>query len=162
MESKVGFLKGLDQDSSISKRDPNSYYDALNVRIVTDVGLSTGSLTNEKGNKLLFRIPEQLLPIYTISTIPTGNTVYIETSNNTRSVGTSAGYASSIYNEIISDSDVATDITNGLYNVLLNGDTIYVIGLNDLVSVTDDSYFTITEIVPTLSNPRIVGMGMIS
>ena len=56
MESKVGFLGGMDRDSSLSKRDPNKYYDANNIRVITDDGLSTGSIVNERGNKLIFKI----------------------------------------------------------------------------------------------------------
>ena len=64
MQQKFGFVKGMNRDTSPSKHDFNSYYDAMNVRVVTDDGLATGSITNEKGNELLFKIPETLGALY--------------------------------------------------------------------------------------------------
>jgi len=57
MESKNTFFKGLNQDNSKSKFNDTSYYDALNIRITTDTGLSSLSVENERGNKLLFSFP---------------------------------------------------------------------------------------------------------
>lgn len=56
-KSRNTYNKGLNQDASRSKYDPSNYYDALNLRIVTHDGLSTGSIENEKGNALTFSIP---------------------------------------------------------------------------------------------------------
>ena len=50
-------MKGMDQDSANNKRDPNSYFSANNFRVVTDEGASSGSLENEKGTKLAFKVP---------------------------------------------------------------------------------------------------------
>lgn len=52
------YSKGLNQDTSRSKYDQSNYYDALNIRVVTDEGLSTGSIENERGNSLNFVIPD--------------------------------------------------------------------------------------------------------
>jgi len=57
MEGKQGYLKGMNQDSSYSKRDNNSYYSATNFKVVTDGGSSSGSLETEKGNKISFKLP---------------------------------------------------------------------------------------------------------
>lgn len=58
MEGKQGFIKGMDQDTALNKRDPNSYFSAHNLRIVTGEGTSMGSLEVEKGTALSFKIPD--------------------------------------------------------------------------------------------------------
>lgn len=59
MESAVhGFYKGMNKDSAKNKYDPNMYEHANNWRIMTDEGLSSGSLVNEKGHTLSFKIPD--------------------------------------------------------------------------------------------------------
>jgi len=58
MEGKQGYLKGMDQDSAFTKRDPNSYFSADNFRVVTDEGSSSGSLETEKGTSIAFKIPD--------------------------------------------------------------------------------------------------------
>lgn len=57
-KSKNSYSKGLNQDNSRSKYDPSNYYDALNLKVITHDGLSTGSIENEKGNALTFKIPD--------------------------------------------------------------------------------------------------------
>jgi len=64
-KSKNTYIKGLNQDNSRSKYDPANYYDALNIRVVTSAGLSTGSIENEKGNSLSFRVPDTPEQTYT-------------------------------------------------------------------------------------------------
>jgi len=53
-----GFFKGLNQDAAKNKYDPNTYEYASNWRVVTGEGLSSGSLENEKGTVLSFRVPD--------------------------------------------------------------------------------------------------------
>ena len=57
-KTKNSYSKGLNRDASRSKTDPSSYFDALNIKIVTQDGLSTGSLENENGNSLSFVVPD--------------------------------------------------------------------------------------------------------
>ena len=64
-KSRNTYTGGLNKDTSKSKYAPNNYYDALNIRIVTDGGLSTGSIENEKGNLLSFKLPD--LPLVSIT-----------------------------------------------------------------------------------------------
>jgi len=56
-KSKNSYFKGLNKDNSKSKYDPSNYYDAKNLKVITHKGLSTGSIENEKGNALAFKIP---------------------------------------------------------------------------------------------------------
>jgi hypothetical protein len=64
-KSRNTYIKGLNQDNSRSKYDPANYYDALNIKVITGDGLSTGSIENEKGNKLSFLVPDTLEQTYT-------------------------------------------------------------------------------------------------
>lgn len=57
MKAKQGYISGLNKDSALNKRNPNSYYHMENFRIVTEGGLSTGSIENERGHVLAFTIP---------------------------------------------------------------------------------------------------------
>lgn len=58
MKAKQGFIGGLNQDSALNKRNPGTYYDMHNFRVVTEGGLSTGSLETEKGHVLAFKVPD--------------------------------------------------------------------------------------------------------
>ena len=64
-KSTNSYFKGLNQDNSRSKYDPTNYYDALNLKVITHDGLSTGSIENEKGNSLTFVVPD--VPAETIT-----------------------------------------------------------------------------------------------
>jgi hypothetical protein len=134
MESKVGFLKGLDRDSSISKRDPNSYYDALNIRVLTDDGLSTGSITNEKGNSLLFKMPNSIASSYRFtSTNISADELVISTSIHVRPIDFSTcTTVLDAYNKVMADIGVQEDIADGFYKVFYNNNHIYIIGLTNL------------------------------
>lgn len=58
MKARKGFLKGMVKDSTRTKFQDDSYYHLKNFRVVTEDGLSTGSLENEKGHILGFKIPD--------------------------------------------------------------------------------------------------------
>lgn len=53
-----GYLSGMNQDGAKNKENNNSYFSALDFRIVTDKGKSTGSLENERGTKIAFKVPD--------------------------------------------------------------------------------------------------------
>jgi hypothetical protein len=58
MEARQGYVKGMDQDASNNKRNPETYYEAHNFRFVTEDGSSAGVLENEKGTQIAFRVPD--------------------------------------------------------------------------------------------------------
>jgi len=158
LESKVGFLGGMDRDSSLSKRDSNKYYDALNIRVLTDNGLSTGSVINEKGNSLLFKLPASLSGVYTFESDSPFATLAITTSLGAvlpDLIGTTS--ITEKYNAIMTTIEVISDIEAGYYKVFLNGSKIYFVGLTDLVSVASNG--TITTVVSDTSNFKIIGLG---
>lgn len=169
MQQKFGFLKGLDRDNSPSKHDFNSYYDGLNIRVVTDDGLTTGSITNELGNELLFKIPSVVGTTYvitmniprdpTIIRIYTGEDEYLDASswpsnpiwNNIEDV----------YNSILLNMDA--DIDAGKYKVSFDGNRITILQLKalDVFLVTTVSSGLAVNITHNLGvlNPIIIGMG---
>lgn len=51
-------FNGLTQDASKAKFNKDKYYDALNFRLITHSGLSTGALETTKGTKLDFKLPD--------------------------------------------------------------------------------------------------------
>ena len=51
------YIGGMNKDLSKSKFKNTFYYDLLNGRVITDEGLSTGSIENVRGNTLNFNIP---------------------------------------------------------------------------------------------------------
>jgi len=57
MEVKNSFFKGLNKDNSKSLYQADNYFDALNISIITNDGLSTGSVQNNKGLRIDFTLP---------------------------------------------------------------------------------------------------------
>jgi len=58
MKARKGYTGGLNRDASRSKTNPETYYNLRNFRVVTEDGLSSGSLENEKGTVISFCIPD--------------------------------------------------------------------------------------------------------
>jgi hypothetical protein len=57
-DARNSYLKGINQDLNPINAQPEQYYDALNMEVMTDDGLSYGSIVNTKGNRLLFKVPQ--------------------------------------------------------------------------------------------------------
>lgn len=57
MPSKNTFNKGINQDLSKLKYQPDSYLEAWNFRVLTNDGLSSFALENTKGNKNVINLP---------------------------------------------------------------------------------------------------------
>jgi hypothetical protein len=84
MEKAIkGYSKGIQKDVAKSKYDPNAYFHGSNIRIVTNDGSSTGSIENEKGTRLSFKIPN-------IPTLNLLNGVVIPQQNNLKIIGLGA------------------------------------------------------------------------
>jgi hypothetical protein len=52
--------KGMNQDMSKTSHSPDFYYEGRDIRTITEEGLSTTSIENEKGNEYVNRIPPTL------------------------------------------------------------------------------------------------------
>ncbi len=57
MDSLNSFSGGMNKDLAVDKVPANQYYDALNMRIVTDTGGTSSNAQNVKGNLYKFRYP---------------------------------------------------------------------------------------------------------
>lgn len=66
---------GIDQDTSRSKHNPSLYFEGQHIRIVSEDSQVTGSVTNEKGTKEVFSIPNN------ISINPSSNTIFYGNSS---------------------------------------------------------------------------------
>lgn len=58
MKARAGYTKGMNKDVSSDRRNPNMYYNLENFRIVTEDGLTTGSLVNESSTVAKFQLPD--------------------------------------------------------------------------------------------------------
>jgi len=58
MEGIKGFFGGMNQDGAKNKENQSTYFHAQDFRIITDKGKSTGSLENERGTKIAFKVPD--------------------------------------------------------------------------------------------------------
>lgn len=75
MKARKGYTKGMNRDMTSDKQDPMTYYNLENFRVVTEDGLTTGSLVNESSTILKFSIPdleEQTLTDGTVIPAQTG------------------------------------------------------------------------------------------
>ena len=78
MEGIKGYTDGMNQDGSKNKENQSSYYHAQDFRIITDKGKSTGSLENERGTKIAFKVPNLAQMTLTDGTIiPAQNNLQI-------------------------------------------------------------------------------------
>ena len=157
------YIKGLSQDLAIAKNDNEHLYNALDIDLVTDTGESSGIISNHKGNKLQFSIPN-IQPLYSIKFTPVapiaattltinGTPVVISLSAITDSVD--------IYNQIIADPAIAADIAAGEYGVYYNTQEVVIQGysLDPLVSVTAGNDLTVTTLVTAQTDLSIIGWG---
>ncbi len=161
-QSRVTYSKGLNQDDSRSKYSPENYYYLLNGKVITETGLSSGSVTNEKGNTLSFTIPSTA-PVYEI-TIADGYTapsqLNVTTSSGSYLVALSGTTLLEIFDNITDDVNIQADITAGNFNVYLNSGRIVIVGLDDLISVTQPfGTVTLTQTCAAQTGLKICGWG---
>lgn len=122
------FIKGLTQDISPLKFQQDQYYNMTNFRVVTDDGLSTGAIVNEKGMKYHFSFPlVHATYIVDLDNI-NGQTVTIN--------GTGAFISSSNIEEVYQQllDTFQTAITAGDFYIGLNDEQIRIVGLNNFTT----------------------------
>ena len=156
------FNLGLNQDNSRSKNNPANYYYLLNGKVVTETGLSTGSITNETGNKLLFKIPDTA-PVYEIL-VPEGysgaSTITFVLPSGTFVFTTTFQTLEDIFTDLMGRAATIAAIAAGYANAYLNSGRIVIVGLDGLTSVTLTSgLLTLTNVVPALTDLKICGWG---
>lgn len=104
MESVNGYVGGMDKDTSKVRFNNQRYFDANNIRLITDAGLSSGSIENIKGNQIQFTLQDiSTKPRKIIGHCLLRNEIIIFTTNNTK------GYIEKIvvdYNLPTTDSEI--------------------------------------------------------
>ena len=157
------YIKGLSQDLAIAKNDNEHLYSALDIDLVTDTGESSGIISNHKGNKLQFTIPN-IQPLFSIKFTPVGLPgATTLTINGTAVVIALSSISDSfdIYSQIIANVTIAADIAAGEYGVYYNTQEVLIQGysLNPNVSVTLGNDLTVTTVVAAQTDLSIIGWG---
>ena len=141
---ELGFTKGMSQDISPVRRDKDNYYSALNIRVVTEEGLSTGSITNDLGNTLLFKVP-RLNKSAKITNIVSDSSITIKLWNAATEVYDTLGtkkvttkladetWCDALYRNLLAVSGVSTLIATGKLYIKNNRVELKVIILDDYV-----------------------------
>jgi len=167
MQQRFGFTKGMRQSISPNKADPQSYYEALNKRVIVDNKSGTAALTDEPGTRLVATIPTTR-PVYTIELDATTDpidsdvTFYLSSGNIPITV-TCARDINLVYSIIMADPTLVLAIAGGDLYVGLKGNQIVVVYLNDtsggLTEVGDG--LLLSTVVPSITDAEIIATGSI-
>lgn len=165
MNTKVtnSFIKGINQDLAVTKYSNAELFSALNIDIITDTGESTGIISNHKGNKFQFRVPD-VLPLYSLNLTPPGSVTTNQININGVLVTVNLSPQSTsedIYNQLLTNITIAAQINNGLYGIYFNSKAIiiqsYSVNANPVITIGTD--LTVSTILNTQSNLSIIGWG---
>jgi hypothetical protein len=163
-KAKQTYTTGIDQDTSKLKYKNTSYFEAYNFRVITDGGSSTGSLENEKGNKLSFKIPSTTAS-YKIRRINNANAAGSETITiNGNAINYTAVdgilTTAQLFQIIADDPNVQLLISTNGIKLVEDEDFVYLIGLNvTLVVSVAGTDCKLTNIAQAQSELKICGMG---
>jgi len=167
MQQKFGFTKGMRQSISPNKADPQSYYEALNKRVIVDNKSGTAALTDEPGTRLVATIPATS-PVYTIeldgSVDDPNSTVTFSLTSGDIDIDVTCGKDMNlVYSILMADATLALAIAAGDLYVGLKGNKVVVVYLNDttggLAEVGDG--LTVTTVVPSITDAEIIATGSI-
>lgn len=165
MNTKVtnSFIKGINQDLAVTKYSNTELFSALNIDIITDTGESTGIISNHKGNKFQFRIPD-VLPLYSLTLIPPVSSITNQININGVLVTVNLSPQSTpedIYNQLLTDFTIVGQINAGLYGIYFNSKAIiiqsYSVDVNPVVTIGTN--LTVSTILNTQSDLSIIGWG---
>ncbi|KKL03938.1 hypothetical protein LCGC14_2621050, partial [marine sediment metagenome] len=101
---KNAFSAGMDKDSSKNKYDNTHYFDANNIRIITQDGLSSGAIENVKGNRVRVVGDER----YILGGCVLRDYVVLWTTNTLQSGEPSSSTVCTIHAVLISDLNALT------------------------------------------------------
>ena len=168
MQQNIGFTKGMRQSISPDKADPQSYYEALNKRIIIDTGSGTASATDSPGTRLLITIPETK-GVYTLESGGggvTSATISFYTEVGTINVTVSypgVATGSYLYNNLINNSSVQNLINNGRIYLGLSNSKVTVVFLNDTVAglSLSGTGVVLTNVIPDIDDATIMATGQI-
>lgn len=160
------YIKGLDKDTSKTKFRESSYFDARNIKVITQDGLSTGSIENEKGTIAAFEIPNTE-NIYrfkrTLNTAAAaGETITINGNVVSYVAGDAVLDSGDIFDILEGDASIQTAIANNQYQLSQNADYVFITGLDSPVTVSvAGTDITVELIVPAQEDLKIIGIGTI-
>jgi hypothetical protein len=167
MENINTFQEGMNKDLSKSVFKAGTYINAENLSLVTDVGLSTGTLRNIKGNEWFIDIPSCSNVVQISSIINTANPVSI-TVTTAAGTFTSGPYTVSNLSQLGAALQADSQFTNRNLAVAYTSTNIVIYGtlVNNLLVNSNISVIAINAIVnnsyiPFVSLPKIMGWGMI-
>ena len=157
--AKNTFTEGLNQDTSKDKYKNTQYYNASNIRVVTEGGLSTGAIENEWGNKFSFAIPI-IQPVFkvvpVVYDIATGLNIRGDTYSALISIN--ASNITEVLDAILLNSTISSAISNGKLRIDVKKDYLLIVGLSDLSAVSGSSGdYDITKLVSEITNSAIIG-----
>lgn len=159
--SSNSYTKGLSFDIDKLKISQDVYVNGENIRLESLDG-DMLAITNVKGERLEFSVPN-VNPIYKINIDYTtasgfqtfdinGNTVVVNiSSSNTNAI---------VVSELKANSGIASDISNGYYDIQYNSDYILVVCLDSNITiptVTPSTGITISTSVLAQPNLKIIG-----
>ena len=165
MEITNGFSKGIVKDLAELLRDPQSYDDALDIRLNSNNGASDHIVVNIKGNSLKLTVPEvpSILTIdYTANSIitPWSITPIITTTSNTYTgsviTGTSTNLLT-VFEEIKQSLSTDAAFTSLQLNIAISGTRVRVWSdVEDIVSFGASPYLT-TSVQARQTGNLIIG-----
>lgn len=159
----------MNKDLSLTLHQSKTYFDMLNFRIVSADGLSTGNPQNAKGNLLQLTIPTTSpLVLIQITSTPGATSIFNFTIIDS---GITTIYSLTITSSINPLQDIVNYVNNNIPNVhaSIKDNRVVLFGIltnnintitNIVVSLVPTGY-TITIIVPALSNLKILGWELI-
>mgnify|MGYP000518509042 CR=1 FL=1 len=131
-QHKVGFTKGINKDLTKDKYSNVNYYDANNIKVITSNGLSTGSIENEQGNKLLFSFPA-VGARYSVAWADL-DTVTID--GNTITFGATSLSNEAIYDLLLADTNIAALVDSNDIYIFFNDTGVYVQAVNPTIPIS--------------------------
>jgi hypothetical protein len=165
MPSKNTFNKGINQDLSKLKYQPDSYLEAWNFRVLTNDGLSSFALENTKGNKNVINLPTFLSIEWKININDSLGNVTFDI-NGTEIILNLSSFIDKttfdLYNFLLNTEDPIFQswLDDGKIGVFYNNSYVLIVFYDSTGSMTSipDVVEAITSVV---DNPFIIGWGII-
>ena len=149
-----GYAKGLNRDMALSFYDKQSYFDLINMKVVTQDGGTTLNLESEEGNQLLFNVPD-LPDLYKIDF--SGQSTYTLLFNIDGNV-VGASNANSIEDIQLSiNQAISSGLIPDTFRIWISGNVFYMYnyGADVPISITSTNGINQTS---TFTDPKIVGI----
>tara|TARA_R110000796_G_scaffold236214_1_gene355468 strand:+ start:36982 stop:40947 length:3966 start_codon:yes stop_codon:yes gene_type:complete len=137
IQSSKYTYNGINQDMSRSKHDPSLYFEGQHIRLISEDSQTTGSITNEKGTKEVFSIPNDININTTTKQITYTSNSIVNTINYTNTEIDSLTVTNDhkiIGHTVTKDSIILITTSNGLdctweVKNIYNNDNVYSVDL---------------------------------